>query len=132
MFAIFEDGSRQYRVEPGTKLAVDFREGVEPGATITFDRVLLANGGGASKIGVPLLDGATVTAEVLTPEMKGEKIEIGKYKRRKNSRRHIGHRQKYTLVRISGIDVPGLEVVDQPSQDQPSAGSSSADSPSAE
>jgi large subunit ribosomal protein L21 len=113
MFAIFEDGSHQYRVEPGTKLRVDYREGAEPGATITFDRVLLANGGGASRIGAPVLDGATVTAEVIRPELKGDKLEIGKYKRRKNSRRHVGHRQKYTLVLVNGINVPGLEVVEQ-------------------
>lgn len=113
MFAIFEDGSRQYRVEPGTKLLVDYRDGIEPGATITFARVLLANGGGTSQVGAPALDGATVTAEVIRPEYKGEKIEIGKFKKRKNSRRHVGHRQKHTLVRVSGIDVPGLEIVEQ-------------------
>lgn len=109
MFAIFEDGSRQYRVEVGTKLVVDYRADIEPGATITFDRILLANGGGDSQIGAPLLDGATITAEVLRPEFKGDKLEIGKFKRRKNSRRHVGHRQKHTLVEIKGIDVPGLD-----------------------
>lgn len=113
MFAIFQDGSRQYRVEPGTKLLVDYRDGAEPGSTITFDQVLLANGGGASRVGAPLLDGAKVTAEVLRPELKGDKIDIGKFKKRKNSRRHVGHRQKHTLVRVSGIDVPGLEVVEK-------------------
>ncbi len=77
MFAIFEDGSRQNRVEPGTKLLVDYRDGVEPGATITFPRVLLANGGGASQIGAPALVGATVSAVVIRPEYKGEKLEIG-------------------------------------------------------
>jgi large subunit ribosomal protein L21 len=112
MFAIFEDGSRQYRVEPGTKLLVDYREGIEAGATITFDRVLLANGGGASQLGAPIVSGATITAEVIRPEFKGEKLEIGKFKKRKNSRRHVGHRQKHTLVRVSGIDVPGLELVE--------------------
>lgn len=117
MFAIFEDGSRQYRVEPGTKLLVDYRDGVEPGATITFARILLANGGGASRIGAPILDGATVTAEVIRPEFKGEKLEIGKFKKRKNSRRHVGHRQKHTLVRVSGIDVPGLEIVERKAEE---------------
>jgi large subunit ribosomal protein L21 len=119
MFAIFEDGSRQYRVEPGTKLLVDYRDGAEPGSTITFDRILLANGGGASKVGAPLLSGAKVTAEVLLPELKGEKIEIGKFKKRKNSRRHVGHRQKHTLLRVSAIDVPGLEIVE--TKDKPSS-----------
>ena len=121
MFAIFEDGSRQYRVEPGTKLCVDFRNGIEAGATITFDRVLLANGGGASQVGAPLLGGATVTASVVRPELKGQKLEIGKLRKRKNSRRHTGHRQKYTLVQVSGIDVPGLEVVEQRGNDTPVA-----------
>ena len=115
MFAIFEDGSRQYRVEPGTKLTVDFREGAEPGAEIVFERVLLANGGGASQIGAPLLDGARITAEVLRPELKGEKIDIGKFKRRKHSRRHVGHRQKHTLVKVNAIDVPGLEIIESKS-----------------
>lgn len=110
MFAIFEDGSHQYRVEVGTKLVVDYRADIEPGATITFDRILLANGGGESQIGAPLVDGATITAEVLRPEFKGEKLEIGKFKRRKHSRRHVGHRQKHTLVEIKGIDIPGLEI----------------------
>ncbi len=119
MFAIFEDGSRQYRVEPGTKLLVDYRDGAEPGATITFDRVLLANGGGASRIGAPVLEGATITAEVIQPELKGEKIDIGKFKKRKNSRRHVGHRQKHTLVRVSGIEIPGLEVVETKAEAQP-------------
>lgn len=118
MFAIFEDGSRQYRVEPGTKLLVDYRDGAEPGATITFDRVLLANGGGASKIGAPALDGAKITAEVIRPELKGEKIDIGKFKKRKNSRRHVGHRQKHTLVLVNAIDVPGLEVVEKKAEEQ--------------
>ena len=118
MFAIFEDGSRQYRVEVGTKLVVDYRDGVEPGATITFDRILLGNGGAASQIGAPLLDGATVSAEVLRPEFKGEKIEVGKFRRRKNSRRHTGHRQKHTLIQVTGIDVPGLEIQEEQRQEE--------------
>ncbi|MBA3315973.1 MAG: 50S ribosomal protein L21 [Planctomycetaceae bacterium] len=125
MFAIFEDGSRQYRVEPGTKLLVDYRDGIEPGATITFGRILLANGGGASQIGAPILDGATVTAEVIRPEFKGEKLEIGKFKKRKNSRRHVGHRQKHTLVRVSGIEVPGLEIVERKAEEPKSEATAS-------
>ena len=109
MFAIIEDGSRQYRVTPGEKLSVDYRRDAEEGGTITFDRVLLANGGGSSTIGAPLIDGATVTAEVLRPLDKGQKLEIQKIRRRKNSRRHTGHRQKYTTVQITAVDVPGLE-----------------------
>ncbi len=121
MFAIFEDGSRQYRVEPGTKVLVDYRDGIEAGATITFARILLANGGGASQVGAPILEGATVTAEVMRPEFKGEKLEIGKFKKRKNSRRHVGHRQKYTLVRVSAFDIPGLEIVERQAEEAATA-----------
>ncbi|QDT17454.1 50S ribosomal protein L21 [Alienimonas californiensis] len=109
MFAIIEDGSRQYRVAPGEKLSIDYRRDAEEGGTITFDRVLLANGGGSSTIGAPLIDGATVTAEVLRALDKGQKLEIQKLRRRKNSRRHTGHRQKYTTVQVTGLNVPGLE-----------------------
>lgn len=110
MFAIIENGSHQYRVEPGDTLQIDFQSGSEKGAEITFENVLLANGGGGSVVGKPTIEGATVTAQVMAPEEKGAKLEIGKYRRRKNSRRHTGHRQKYTRVKITAIDVPGLEV----------------------
>ena len=111
MFAIIEDGSHQYRVEPGQSLTVDYRKEANAGDTIEFDRVLLANGGGASSVGRPTIEGATVTTEVVTPELKGKKIEIQKFRRRKNSRRHTGHRQKYTEGKITAINVPGLEEV---------------------
>ena len=112
MFAIIEDGSRQYRVSPGEKLSVDYRRDVADGDTITFDRVLLANAGGASTIGTPVIDGATVTGEVLYAMDKGPKLEIQKIRRRKNSRRHTGHRQKYTTVRVTDVTVPGLVEAD--------------------
>ena len=112
-FAIIEDGSRQYRVFPGEKLSIDYRRGAEAGGTITFDRVLLANGGGATTLGAPLIEGATVTAEVLYPMDKGEKLEVQKIRRRKNSRRHTGHRQKYTTVQVKDLNVPGLAVVEE-------------------
>ena len=114
MFAIIEDGSRQYRVQPGEMLTVDYRSDAKKGDTFTFDRVLLANAGGASAIGRPLIEGATVDAEVIVPRENGPKLEIQKIRRRKNSRRHTGHRQKHTAVRITAINVPGLEVVEPP------------------
>lgn len=112
MFAVISDGSRQYRVRQGETLTVDYRAGAQKGDKLTFDRVLLANGGGASKIGAPLLDGAVVEAEVVIPVEKGPKLEVQKFRRRKNSRRHTGHRQKHTAVRITAINVPGLEIVE--------------------
>lgn len=113
MFAVIENGSRQYRVEEGQILTVDFRAGSEAGESVSFDRVLLANAGGASAVGKPTIDGASVAAEVVDPEFKGEKLEVQKIRRRKNSRRHTGHRQKYTKVKITAINIPGLEVVEQ-------------------
>jgi large subunit ribosomal protein L21 len=112
MFAVFADGSRQYRVQPGDVLVVDYRDELTPGATIVFDQVLLANGGGASVIGRPTISGAKVTAEVAVAEFKGPKLEIQKLRRRHASRRHTGHRQKHTQVKITAIDVPGLQIVE--------------------
>ncbi|WP_166820633.1 50S ribosomal protein L21 [Thalassoroseus pseudoceratinae] len=131
MFAIFADGGRQYKVKPGDLLSLDYRADAEEGGTLTFDQVLLANGGGASQIGAPVLSGATVTAEISAPEQKGEKLEIQHFRRRKNSRKHNGHRQKYTMVKITGIDVPGLEIVEKSEEEskpesQPSTETSSA------
>jgi len=112
MFAVIEDGSRQYRVQQGQTVTIDFRAEAQDGDKITFDRVLLANAGGASTIGRPVIETATVEAEVVEPLSKGPKIEVQKIRRRKNSRRHTGHRQKYTTVRVTGINVPGLEIVE--------------------
>ncbi|MEK6259745.1 MAG: 50S ribosomal protein L21 [Planctomycetota bacterium] len=114
MFAVFEDGSRQYKVRQGDILAVDLRSDVLDGQTLTFDKVLLANGGGASVLGRPVIEGATVTGEVVMAVMKGIKLEIQKHYRRNASRKHTGHRQKYTRVKITGISVPNLQVADQP------------------
>lgn len=113
MFAVIENGSRQHRVQEGDFLSVDFQEELQDGASVTFDRVLLANGGGASIIGKPVIEGATVVAEVVIARELGEKVEIQKLRRRKNSRRHTGHRQKYTRVKIKSITVPGLQIVEK-------------------
>lgn len=114
MFAIIEDGGRQYKVQPGQQLAIDLRGEVEAGKELVFERVLLANGGADSVVGRPLIDGATITAEVVNPLHKGLKLEIQKIRRRKNSRRHTGHRQKYTVVTIGEFSIPGLEIVEEP------------------
>ncbi|MEZ6124015.1 MAG: 50S ribosomal protein L21 [Planctomycetaceae bacterium] len=111
MFAVIENGSRQHRVQEGDLLSVDFCSDAEVGKTMKFDRVLLANAGGASVIGAPVIDGASVEAEIVLDVDKGPKLEVQKLRRRKNSRRHTGHRQKYTRVRITSITVPNLEVV---------------------
>lgn len=101
MYAVIADGGRQYRVEEGQLLVVDYRE-VENGSEIRFDRVLAVSGEAGIKIGTPVVVGASVTAEVLGPE-RGEKLTVQKFRRRKNYRRRTGHRQIYTRVKIRSI-----------------------------
>lgn len=108
MFAVIAHGGRQYRVQEGDVLSVDFQAESKNGDPVKFDQVLLANGGGSSSIGKPTIAGASVSGEVLIAEEKGDKLDIYKMRRRKNYRRKTGHRQKYTRVKITGITVPGL------------------------
>jgi len=101
MYAIIEDSGTQLRVEEGQTLQIDSRD-AEPGANITFDRVLMVGDEQNVRVGKPLVDGATVTAEVVGPS-KGPKLEVVKVRRRKNSRTHRGHRQGYLTVRVTAI-----------------------------
>ena len=103
MYAIFTDGGRQYKVEEGQELELDYRE-VPPGEQLTFDKVLAVSADAGLKLGQPTVSGASVTAEVVGPAL-GEKVYIQKYNRRKNFRRRTGHRQIYTKVRIKQIAV---------------------------
>ena len=103
MYAIIKEGGRQLKTEIDQRLQIDYREGVQPGDSIEFTEVLTISDGCEIRIGQPALDGAKVVAEVLKPEFKGPKLTIGKFRRRKNSRRKTGHRQVYTLVRITEI-----------------------------
>lgn len=114
MFAIIEESGHQLQVSNGDVLQIDFREDAQEGQELTFGSVLLANGGGQSVIGRPLIESASVTAKVVDPKVLGPKIYIQKFRRRKNYRRRTGHRQKYTTVQITGITVPGLEIVEKP------------------
>src|SRR5262245_12773623 len=101
MYAIIAADGRQYKVEEGQILHIDFRDGIKDGDQITFDEVLCLSGNGGVKIGKPTIAGASVTAEVQRAEQKGEKLYIQKLRRRKNYRRRTGHRQKYTKVKIT-------------------------------
>ncbi len=104
MYAIISDGSHQYRVEEGQTLDVERKDLPEDAATVEFDRVLLVGGGeDGVRVGRPVVENAKVTASVLG-EIKGDKLVIRKYRRRKNSRRKTGHRQKYLRVRIDKIE----------------------------
>ncbi|MEO1497470.1 MAG: 50S ribosomal protein L21 [Planctomycetota bacterium] len=102
MYAIIADGGRQYKVEEGQELTLDFREDAKPGDTLTLDKVLAVGAGADMKFGAPTVDGASVSAEVLGLA-QGPKIEVVKIRRRKNSRRHTGHRKKFTRVKIAKI-----------------------------
>jgi large subunit ribosomal protein L21 len=105
MYAIIEDKGKQFKVTSGDTILLD-RPGESEGEqkTITFDRVLLVGGDGATKIGTPTVAGATVTG-LMVAESKGKKVFTVKYARRKGFHKKIGHRQKYLSVKITGINV---------------------------
>ncbi|MBD3278010.1 MAG: 50S ribosomal protein L21, partial [Candidatus Aegiribacteria sp.] len=98
MYAIVETGGFQFRVEPGMKLNVPRMEN-EEGETVDLDRVLLVADGEEVKVGAPLVEGATVQAEVLE-HGRGKKITVYKRKRRKGYERTKGHRQDYSRIEI--------------------------------
>jgi large subunit ribosomal protein L21 len=101
-YAIIETGGKQYRVAVGDRLAIE-KLPVEAGADVTFDRVLMIGGGGAIKVGTPLVSGASVRARV-EDQFRGPKIVVFKYKPKKRYRRRTGHRQALTRVAITAID----------------------------
>ena len=103
MYAVFEDGSRQYRVQEGDIVKLDYRE-VEIGSSVEFDRVLLTVNDADTRIGQPLVAGARVVAEVV--DMPTTKLYVQHFRRRKNYRRLRGHRQPYTSVRVKQIVLP--------------------------
>lgn len=106
MFAIIEESGSQRRVENGEEILIDLHEGgeAEAGSAITFDRVLLVGGEGDAKIGKPYVDGASVKGEIIDPVVKGDKIHIYKFRPKKGYKRKTGHRQRYTSVKITGIN----------------------------
>jgi large subunit ribosomal protein L21 len=106
MYAVFEDGSRQYRVSEGDLVTIDYRD-AEPGTRVELDRVLLYQNGDDTRIGQPLLAGVRIEAEVV--DHPTVKTYIQKYRRRKNQRRFRGHRQPFTAVRVRSIVLGGQE-----------------------
>jgi large subunit ribosomal protein L21 len=103
MYVVFEDGSRQFRVQEGEVVRLDYRK-AEIGANLEFDRVLLSEKDGTSTIGQPVIAGAKVLAEVV--ELPKVKTYIQRYRRRKNYRRFKGHTQPFTSVRVKQIVLP--------------------------
>ncbi len=105
MYAVIETGGKQYRVEVGTELEVELLD-VEPGKTITIERVLLVADGDDSTIGQPLVADAAVSAEVLN-QTRGPKLISFKYRPKARSRVKKGHRQELTVLRIADITFGG-------------------------
>ena len=102
MYAVFTDGSRQYRVSEGDVVRLDYRDAAV-GDKLELGRVLLYANGEDTRIGQPALAGAKVVAEVVNhPTIK---VFIQKFRRRKGYRRLTGHRQPYTAVRVKSIEV---------------------------
>ncbi|RVU29849.1 MULTISPECIES: 50S ribosomal protein L21 [Neptunomonas] len=101
MFAVIVSGGKQYRVQEGQTLKLE-KLGVEAGSTIEFDRVLMVGNGDDVKVGLPVVDGAKVTAEVVD-HGRADKVTIIKFRRRKHSMKRQGHRQWFTEVKITGI-----------------------------
>jgi len=109
MYAIIEESGGQRKVAEGDEILIDLHAGgeSEAGSTITFDKVLVVGDGtdaAKSAVGEPYVGGASVSAEVLDPEFKGEKLHIYKFKPKKGYKRKTGHRQRYTRVRIASIN----------------------------
>jgi large subunit ribosomal protein L21 len=100
-YAIIQTGGKQYRVKVGDRISVE-RLAADAGGEITFDQVLLLGGDGATRVGTPVVTGASVTARV-DDHFRGEKIVVFKYKPKKRYRRRIGHRQSLTHLTITGI-----------------------------
>src|SRR5206468_8122511 len=101
--AVIATGGKQYRVAPGDVVKVERLDGAK-GASVQFDTVLLVERDGEVTVEPQALSSARVTGEVLATR-KDRKVLVVKFKRRKNYRRHRGHRQILTAVRITNIEV---------------------------
>lgn len=116
MYAVIESGGKQHRVELGSKIQVD-RLDVQPGDSITLDRVLLVADGDEAAIGQPVVDGAKVSAEVLGQD-RGQKIVVFKYKPKARTRVKKGFRAELTTLRITDIAFGGKSAAKDAEQQQ--------------
>ena len=103
MYAIIETGGKQYRVTPGDTIQVE-KLGLEAGSTVTFEKVFLVGGDDKVTVGAPYVSGGSVTGTV-DGDGKAKKVIVFKYKNKTNQRRFRGHRQPFTTVTISSINV---------------------------
>ena len=104
MYAIFKDGSKQFRAEKGQTLRLD-DQGRKEGEKVEFAEVVLLHDGAKARIGTPVVKGAKVVGEVVK-NYRGEKIRVYKFRRREGYHRTRGHRSELTLVKITDIVAP--------------------------
>ena len=125
MYAVFRSGGKQYRASEGDRVRVE-RLDVREGDAVEFDQVLMVGDGAEVKLGSPLVEDNLVKG-VVTSQARGKKIVVTKFKRRKNYKRIMGHRQHYTEVKITSIgpeaESPEPEVVTDAVVSAPEPGS---------
>ncbi len=107
MYAVIEQGSKQYKVAEGDQIEIELTDLAPDAKTIELNKVLFIGGDGNNRIGKPYLEGAKVIGSFPSPEKavgKGKKLYVTTFRRRKNSQRRIGHRQKHLLITIDKIE----------------------------
>tara|TARA_R110002072_G_scaffold1301_1_gene10605 strand:+ start:1430 stop:1750 length:321 start_codon:yes stop_codon:yes gene_type:complete len=104
MYAIIRDRGKQYKVAQGEVVEIDYMDAVTEGSALQFEVLMTSDGEGAVKVGEPLVASASVSATIIKPLHKGEKIDVVHFRRRKDSMTKTGHRQKFTHVKIDAIN----------------------------
>ena len=103
MYVIAEIQGQQFKIEQGMKLFVHHIQDIEAGASVEFDKILLADNDGHVTVGAPTIDGAKVVCEVKTALVKGDKVIVFKKRRRKGYRKLNGHRQQFTELLVKEV-----------------------------
>jgi large subunit ribosomal protein L21 len=103
MYAIVEINGQQFKVEEGKKLFVNHIQNAESGQAVEFEKVLLVDNDGQVTIGAPVVEGAKVVCEVVSPLVKGDKVLVFHKKRRKGYRKLNGFRHQYTELTIKNV-----------------------------
>jgi large subunit ribosomal protein L21 len=103
MYVIAEIQGQQFKIEQGMKLFVHHIQDVEAGASVEFDKILLADNDGQVTVGAPTIDGAKVVCEVKSALVKGDKVIVFKKRRRKGYRKLNGHRQQFTELLVKEV-----------------------------
>ncbi len=103
MYVIVEINGQQFKAEEGKKLFVHHIKNVEAQQSVEFEKVLLVDNDGTVTVGAPVVEGAKVVCEVVTPLVKGDKVLVFHKRRRKGYRKLNGHRQQFTELTIKSV-----------------------------